>query len=81
MKILTPIQSVLFNIEKKINPSEMLALQEQLIQAYAAGFYAADPKPTAKKIQSSIEGSNLYRDIKNPELEAWFNEQKKADTE
>lgn len=78
MKILTPVQSALLSIEKKVSPSEMLALQEQLIQAYAAGFYAADPKPTAKKIQSSIEGSTLYRDIKTPELEAWFSEQKKG---
>ncbi|MBU1344511.1 MAG: hypothetical protein KKD66_23095 [Proteobacteria bacterium] len=78
MKILTPVQSALSNVEKKISPSEMLALQEQLIQAYAAGFYAADPKPTAKKIQSSIEGSNLYREIRSPELETWFNEQKKS---
>jgi len=78
MKILTPVQSALFSIEKKISSLEMLALQEQLIQAYASGFYAADPKPTAKKIQSSIEGSNLYREIKNPELEVWFNEQKKG---
>ena len=78
MKILTPLQSVLNNIETKITPEEILALKKEIINSYAAGFCDGHLKPSSHKIQDAVERSTIYHDIKNSELVNWFNEQKES---
>ena len=68
MKILTPIQSIMLTIKKRISRENFLILQKEFLNVYAEGYIAGDKRATPKKIKASILSSDLWADLNNNDL-------------
>jgi len=72
MKILTPIQSIMLTIKKKISREDFLILQKEFLNVYAEGYISGDKRSTSKKIKASILASNLWAELNNNDLMTVF---------
>jgi len=69
MEILTPIQSILLTIKKRLTEEDFFTLQKEFINVYAEGFF--DARHSKKQLKKSLIESNLLKDFNNENLEKW----------